>query len=506
MRKVFAALLSMAMIPCALAAAKSERPTDAAGWQKLAHAELDAAHAAIRDAHPGVIDRENPSFNTWVEDGYREALRSVPSAVDYESFISVVRIYTTGFRDGHLAYSDDIRAADDTISIDGWQVRLAGAKYVVSFTADDWPVPLPPRGAEWLDCDGETPTALMQTHVAPFINRQEGTSYDELRANQIWQRFLPGLELHRCKFRDGGGSTQELAVAYRALKTDAFFELANKAGSVQHNDCNRHNTMQRIGDVLWVHASNFSLQEACGDVRELDALLAALPKQTGVRTLVFDVRGNGGGDSSIGDRIFDAATGGLDFDHSDLEKLPRTFAQWRVSDVLIATAKRTAERKSSLYGADSAQARDAEEFLASVEHAKANGETWVEQRGGRRITAADVAARHGKLKRFDGKVAIVTDGTCVSACLDFVDDVKQVPHAIQLGRTTGSDSVYIDTGNVYLPSGNHVVLPLKVWRNRLRANNEPYVPDIPLDVDLRDDDAVRTATLSALGIRAAAPD
>ena len=505
MRNRFAAFLLSTMLPFAFAAANSERPIDAAGWQKLAQEDLDAIHATIRSAHPGAIDGQNPTFNTWVKDGYREAMKSVPSAVDYESFISVVRIYTTGFRDGHLAYSDDRRSDDDAVSVDGWMVNLVDGKYVVSFTAANWPIALPQRGSEWLGCDGQIPAQLIETHVAPFINRQVGPSFDALRASNFWMRFLPGMELHGCTFRDHTGRAQELPVGYLSLKTEAFFDLAGKADSVQHSsNCSRHNTMQRLGDVLWVHAANFNFQEGCNDAQELDALLKSLSNVNHVHTIVFDARGNGGGDSSIGDRIFDAATGGLDFDRNDLEKLPWTFAQWRVSDLLVETAKRTAERKASLYGAESAQAKDAQKFLASVEQAKAKGEPWVEQSGGHRVTAADIAARHGKLKRFDGTIAIVTDGNCASACLDFVDDVKQVPHAVQLGKTTGADSVYIDVGSRNLPSGNHMVIPLKVWRNRLRANNQAYVPDVPLNVDMHDDDAVRTATLAALNARDAA--
>ena len=41
-------------------------------------------------------------------------------------------------------------------------------------------------------------------------------------------------------------------------------------------------------------------------------------------------------------------------------------------------------------------------------------------------------------------------------------------------------------------------MPLKVWRNRVRGDGEPLVPDVPLAVDLRDDAAVRAATLAAL--------
>ena len=112
--------------------------------------------------------------------------------------------------------------------------------------------------------------------------------------------------------------------------------------------------------------------------------------------------------------------------------------------------------------------------------------------------AVHIAARHGKLRRFHGKVVLVTDEHCASACLDFADLVRSVPGAIHMGQATSADTLYMDIGRVALPSGNHLVIPLKVWRNRLRGNNEVLQPDVPLQVDIRDDAAVRQAVLAAL--------
>jgi len=497
--RICAALLAVTCLTVAAMAPAEGR--SASDWQMLARKDLDAVHAAILVAHPGVIDEQNPEFNKWVESGYRQAAQLTPLVVDYETLLSAVRFYTTGFRDGHLMYSDDKRGSEDTINIDGWRAGLRKGTYVVTQIVDDWPVPLPPVDSEWLGCDGKLPRAIVQENVAPFTTRLDGSEADELRADSLWIRFLPGRELHRCRFVAASGHPVELAVTYRAFKTDAFFDLIRP--SVQaRSSCDRHNSYERIGDAtLWVHVGNFSFRDDCGDAKELDVLLQQLRQEHGFTTLVFDMRGNGGGDSSIGDRIFDAATGGLEFDPVGVDRLPRTYAQWRVSDLLISTAKRRVDDKVSLYGADSEQAADARRFLDAVEQARARGETWVEQPSGHRVTSADVAARHGKLRNFGGALGVVTDSGCVSACLDFVDLVKQVPGALQLGQTTGSDTVYIDTGSVPLPSGNHMILPLKVWRNRLRANNQAYVPDIPLKMDMRDDHAVQSATVAALAKR-----
>jgi hypothetical protein len=74
---------------------------------------------------------------------------------------------------------------------------------------------------------------------------------------------------------------------------------------------------------------------------------------------------------------------------------------------------------------------------------------------------------------------------------------------VHLGRTTSADTVYIDTGWHKLPSGNLLFLPLKVWRNRTRGNNEALVPDVPLALDGVNEAATRRAVLASFGRSAA---
>ena len=74
---------------------------------------------------------------------------------------------------------------------------------------------------------------------------------------------------------------------------------------------------------------------------------------------------------------------------------------------------------------------------------------------------------------------------------------KQTPGALQLGQTTGSDTLYTDIGEIRPPIGNQMIIPLKVWRNCLRSNVEAYVPDIRLDAGMQDD-RIQAAVLAAL--------
>jgi hypothetical protein len=156
-----------------------------------------------------------------------------------------------------------------------------------------------------------------------------------------------------------------------------------------------------------------------------------------------------------------------------------------------------------LHGPDSDAVRIASALLEQLQRARDAGQPWVRQSGPDVQDRAELVARGATLWRFDGTLAVLTDATCVSACFAFADFVRRLPGAHHLGRTTSADTRYDDVGFATLPSGHRLMVPLKVWRDRDRVDNEPLVPDLPLSGDIDDDAVTIPAALRAL--RAAAP-
>ena len=478
---------------CATGAAFAGTVEDKARWQAMASADLDAVHARIQEAHPGVIDPANPQFSVWVEKGYQEARAYLPYVVSYDTALSVVRYYTAGFEDGHLGYSDDIRH-DYPILVTGWNIDWTRGHYVVTASLPGWSVPLPPVGAVWTGCDGLSADDVLKTKVAPFTDRRAGDESHRTRVMELWVRRPVAEDLRECTFRTASGETMRLPVAYQPIKTKQFFDALPRT---QDGSARAANAYELQDGVLWIHAGNFKLREESGDIHELDEMLAGLAKVRDVRAIVFDTRGNRGGDSSVGDRIFEAATGGLEFDRSNLDAFPRYHAQWRVSDFLVTFLDSMLEQSKQLYGAGSARVAEDTAFRDEVIAARKAGRSWVDQDAGPSIRRQDVIARHGHMRRFDAKIALLTDSACVSACLDFADVVLQVPGVIHMGQTTDADSVYMVAAPSRMPSGNRLVMPVKVWRNRVRGNNEPLVPDVPVDLG-QEEAKVRRDVLRAL--------
>ena len=472
-------LATLALALFAFWSATAFAKTEAERWQTMARTDLEAVHKRVVEGHPGVIDSANPGFNTWVEQGYVQAKNFIPYVVSYDTAMAVMRYYTAGFEDGHLMYSDDIRA-EYPILVNGWHIKWQHYQYIVATTLPDWPVTLPPIGATWIGCDGLSADEIMQTRFALFSDRRAGEESLQHRIRIVWMQLPIVQNLQECSFRNASGETLKLTVAYKPITTKQFFAALPNT----HNSGARAaNTFEIDKGVLWVRAGNFSLREDSSDRQELEKMLDGLTKVSDVRAIIFDARGNKGGDSGIGDKIFAAATGGLEFDQTDIDSLPRYFAQWRVSDYLIGFLDSSIERSKGIYGADSLRVAEDVNFRKQVAAARAAGQSWVEQDVGRTITREAVTARHGHLRRFNAKIALLTDSECVSACLDFADVVLQVPRVMHLGETTGADSVYMVGSYSPMPSGNKFVMPVKVWRNRARGNNQALLADIAVDLE-----------------------
>lgn len=503
------------MLACALpqgARAQSQPSASAAAqvpaltpqhWQQLARTDILAIRRAIESAHPGAIDAENPRFRDWLSFGAATALAQVDRVRSYDDMLSAVSFYAVGFQDGHLGYVDEARQVAGearrarSVVVNGWHASPRGQAIVVDAVAPDWPVPLPPLGAALLSCDGRPTARLLDEDIAPFTGAPHGAAGRVAHASRLMHPPFADQRWSRCRF--GAQDRQlDLLQHWAEVPADLFRRL--KQGG-RRTAPPPENGIQRLPDgTLWIRTANF--QPSPAQNAALEQLLAALAAEPAAPRVVFDARGNNGGNSGIGQRLFAAATGGLDIDPALLDGLPLTQAWWRVSDIAVASlAWRDAwfEKRG-----DEETRRLTRQLLAAMKAAQARGEDWVLQPGGAapRIARDDPRARHAKLRRPVGSVALLTDEFCASACLDFADLVRAVPGSIHLGRTTSADTIYIDIGSVKLPSGNTLIVPLKVWRNRLRANNEALVPDVPLTVDLSDDSATREAVLAAL---AAAP-
>ncbi|MGL5005630.1 MAG: S41 family peptidase, partial [Casimicrobium sp.] len=424
----------------------------------------------------------------------REALKLVPRLDSYDGMLAVTRFYVGGFKDQHFSYSDNLRNDSTPMYVNGWLVNNDKGVYRVVAVAPNWPSALPPLGARLLACDGQQLEMIFRERVLPFMNWRSEHANGVFAGSDLLHLRLKGTALSKCEFQLNDNNRIELPISYQAINGEQYFGWF--IAPQMRESRKRENSYQIQNGVLWIRAGNFSPSPE--QVAALEALLAKLKTLRQFEAIVFDVRGNGGGNSAIGERIFEAATGGLEYDIANLDQLPRTFAQWRATPAALKALTERYDETVRIYGKDSRDANWASALVSDMRAAIEAKRPWVEQVGGPRVTRADVASRGGKLREFSGKIALLTDAQCFSACLDFADTVLKVPGALHVGETTSADAVYIDGWRMFLPSGNVLAFPMKVWRNRIRGNNETLRPAVEIALDTLDEAEVYSTTVAAL--------
>jgi hypothetical protein len=102
-----------------------------------------------------------------------------------------------------------------------------------------------------------------------------------------------------------------------------------------------------------------------------------------------------------------------------------------------------------------------------------------------------------------GRVVLLVDHACVSACLDTLDLFTRLPGVQLAGVTTGADTIFMDTMQAPLPSGQaQLRFGIKSWSQRVRGSNVPYEPDPALRYtgDLADEIGLKHWLADKLGV------
>ena len=264
--------------------------------------------------------------------------------------------------------------------------------------------------------------------------------------------------------------------------------IADAPGAISRATANRDQMsgtagVDISGNSAWITISSFnertapiasitqSIEARAGTLRSLDRI-------------VFDLRGNGGGDSAFGTRIARALwTAEV---YRDWVPVSAGGVDWRATADNAAHVHGIAEKHASRGRSEAAQSwtRLAERLDAAV----AAGEDYARQNFRTREITRTLESP------VSADVIVITDDACASSCLNFMDELLALPGVLHVGEETSSDTQYIDVRYVNLPSRvGRLFIPLKVYRDRRRPPGGTYVPQIAADASSLD-----AASLDAL--------
>jgi hypothetical protein len=452
---------SLAFSCLALSAAAPTRPRPSP-WAALAERDLAAIHDIIRDNHPGPVDPENPHYRDWLEDGLVRAGTEAKAARSYSDYVRALRRYTNGFQDAHLVIDPFFvpRASDWTGFVVG--AGPDGRAEVLAAEADSGVK----VGDRIESCDGQSFDALMKARTDPYF---WNSAIPQGRLNWVSEMFVANPDEHGSRLVGCRFSSGTVKLNWRAAPTEELNQklLAAAGGGT---DADQDFDLKEVGGIWFVRLPRFWFKSD-DDQNKLNALVEALKaKAPELRrsVVVFDVRGNGGGNSLWGYRLAVALWGEdwanrieASFDNShDLRVSP---ANMRKVSEIVEAVKRQNDADALPYWN------------------KVQGAMRAASAAGRKLAHIDMAptppSQRAPPNPVTGRVFLLTDPACGSACLDFADLVLHLPDTVQIGGPTFADAVYIDINELTLPSGlTNIRYGMKVMRHRVRANNQWYEP------------------------------
>lgn len=460
--------------------------TSTIDWPDTLLKDLDAADAAMRGSHPGAVDLRNPGFGAQLDEALALAHSRAERISSYPGYWWAMKGYAASFNDGHVSLNALADAPDLPTQWPGFLTGFDGDVQVV-MTVDGGPG-RPPLGARLLSCDGIDAQALAARRVGDFSGRWN------LQASRIHgggevlleqgNPFVPMLS--SCVFRVNGRE-QRHTLRWAPLDPGSRKErLADTRRSFR--PANGWHTMPDGG--YWITTSSFNADPTEQNFKELTALLEQLaPKAEALQqapSVVLDVRGNSGGASQ-----WSIELARLIWGRAAVDALPdRSWVEWRTSEANIAQLRSFLQKLEQAPDASPELRRMLESVTAGMTQARSRGEALWREPSEARADTASTAGLAAPLRK--GRVVVVADASCGSACLDALDLWKRLG-AVQVGVETSADSLYMDVRPELLPSGlARISVPMKVFRGRVRGSNEPHVPDRRYDGDMRD-----TAALEA---------
>jgi hypothetical protein len=222
-------------------------------------------------------------------------------------------------------------------------------------------------------------------------------------------------------------------------------------------------------------------------------MLASLERHRDAEIVIVDVRGNGGGSSYWSEPFIRHLYGEAFWEwlrHERLRQRASLYVEHRVSADNLAHFESLLPRVIEQAGEGSEMHRFLLQLIEGIRTALENGEALF------RVDAGAAAVEGGPPAAepaFVGRLIYLTDGICVSACLDFTDVVMMLPRAIHAGQPTSSDTPYMEVRAVPLPSNLAVLnFATKVYRGARRDAAGYYTPQFLYAGDIRDTTRLET--------------
>jgi hypothetical protein len=469
-----AAALCLAMLGAAAADATAPASTD---WTAIARQDLRFAIDAIRTRHAGAVAGMQ-SVTLPLAAGLRAALPEADAVRSEQDYLRLMTRFIAGFGDPHT----DI---DLHLPVRGWTGVVldqiggpAGGEYRVVWSEPSWPTPLPPVGSTAQMCDEVWTGTYLQLQVAPFTDRSpEYSSASGMLAQRVMFDIGLGWTPSQCLFVLPDGSRKRYALPLRSVPGEVAKARLDAIRPRYRAAAKPVGLTTLAPDKRWVGMPDFNGARSGAAYEALYPQLAALPKSGWV---IFDLRGNGGGDSTWGTRTLAALYGAP---YAAQVNVAGGASKYQVADAETASLLKHYIAAPE-YAASKAESEIA---LASIEAAMRAGQKMalVEGKPGAGADPVLVPRPHGP------RLAAVIDRNCFSSCMNFLQQLRAAGDTVVLGEATIGYSPFGEINRHPLPSGRGALFIPSALFETATATREPFVPDYPFAGSMADEPALQ---------------
>lgn len=440
-------------------------------WTATTRSDVEAAHALLRDNHPGALPQiDDTDFRRRLEDGRRLALERSALVSDVRGHRAVLNGFAGGMGDRHIAFQP---AGPASWTWAGVVFRKAGAEWRVS-SHEPEPDEADLTEAVLAGCDGVAADEVARGWLDGFQLDWSVEAQRERRgALLLLDNGNPFLTRPAtCRFETAAGPV-ERTMRWRQIDSQTLQPLLNAAYRGRRAGMGLRPFAG--GDWIALQTLGDGARAVVDSVRADAARLRASP------VVVLDTRGNSGGSSMLGRQIAEALMG-----RAYVEA--RTSggacgAVWRASDGNLAALRAwraMAEERGPEFS------RWLEGSIAGV--ARANAASQATD-----VPITDCPTPRpprgaGPASLMRGRLVLITDESCFSSCLMVADEFRRLG-ALHLGHATDRGTRYMEVRAEPLPSGLGAFTTMQKMALGDMATG-PFLPDIVHDGPMHDDAAL----------------
>lgn len=481
MRKRFGVLLSaLAANGAALAAEAPSLDPKAearAHWQGLARNDLDFAYALLRDNHPGMAPEfGDTAFRARIDAAYDAAKTRISAIETYASLRYTLETFAAAAIDEHV--NADFGLQRKYVVWPGFLTRVDGERYFVVRAEGDDTSAAPAEGAELIACDGVAAAELARRKIAPNV---ADWSIEAQRAGNAWRLvvderngFFPALK--SCTFEIKGARSETPLVWQGATQDKIAAVIARTTQSARSGY-----GVERLADGgFWI-----AMEHMDGEAEPV--VQEALARRAELRAapyVVVDVRGNGGGSSSYGDRLAKIL-----FGRAPRYDGPVIREAWRASPGNLKAMEEEAENAPQRRPGDKDYADWTRSTAAMLKKALSEGRALAPSAPRKGETPPPFTDPAGG-KPGEARIYLLTDNACFSSCLLMADTFKRLG-AAQIGRATNAATNYMESRGEALPSRLAYFYFLQKASIGSPLKIGPYEPAARFDGDMRDTEALK---------------